>query len=181
MTDQAPPEHLTRLLTDLQANEALAAGARAVVGEHQGRQAFEAAATYYQAQGYPVSVDELMALEIARKQASGEALTDDELDAVAGGSHNHVAQQLVELAMPIGMALTSDRRLKCAIQPVGRDTNSGLMIYDFAYLGRPNRRYRGVMADEVKQVRPSAVMTTPTGYLAVDYTQLGLAMIDITV
>jgi hypothetical protein len=80
------PAHLTSFLTDLQADPTLIQGAKAAVGELEGTAAVEAAAAYYQSKGYQISVEELTALEIARKQAVGEPLSDDELATVAGGN-----------------------------------------------------------------------------------------------
>lgn len=62
----------------------------------------------------------------------------------------------------------SDRRLKTAVEKVGRLTN-GLNLYRFAYLWAPAVKHLGVMADEVLKVNPAAVIKMPSGYLAVDY------------
>lgn len=66
----------------------------------------------------------------------------------------------------------SDVRLKENIEYVG--TRNGHKIYDFNYIGQ-EPRFRGVMADEVKEVLPQAVEEI-NGYLAVDYGQLGFEM-----
>lgn len=72
----------------------------------------------------------------------------------------------------------SDRRVKSRIVPVERDPRTGLQLYEFEYAWAPGVRFRGVMADEVAQVAPEAVVTTPGGTLAVDYQALGLEMAE---
>ena len=67
-------------------------------------------------------------------------------------------------------ALFSDRRLKRDITKVGRLEN-GLNVYVFRYLWNAVRHV-GVTADEVLKVKPEAVITPPSGYLAVDYGRL---------
>ena len=70
----------------------------------------------------------------------------------------------------------SDRRLKQDIALVGRDERTGLNLYEFAYKDEPGQRWRGVMADEVREVMPSAVHTNDEGFMSVDYAALGLEM-----
>ena len=86
MSDNTLPANLETLLTGLQDDPSLAQGATDAVGELTGAPAAEAAATYYRSKGYDVTAEEITALEIARKQATGEALSEDELEAVAGGA-----------------------------------------------------------------------------------------------
>lgn len=69
----------------------------------------------------------------------------------------------------------SDRRLKTGIELVGRDERTGLNIYEFEYIGS-DKRFRGVMAHEVLNVKPEAVITMPDGYKAVNYTAIGIEM-----
>ncbi|MGE0152942.1 MAG: tail fiber domain-containing protein [Reyranellaceae bacterium] len=68
----------------------------------------------------------------------------------------------------------SDVRLKEDICPAGRADN-GLPLYTFRYRGGEGR-YEGVMAQDVLQVRPDAVVTGDDGYLRVDYARLGLTL-----
>ena len=68
----------------------------------------------------------------------------------------------------------SDRRLKTDIELVGVDAESGLNLYEFAYIKDTSRRFVGVMADEVKEKYPEAVMVDSDGYMAVDYGSLGI-------
>jgi hypothetical protein len=86
MSETELPAHLETFLTDLQADPTLIQGAKAAVGELKDAAAIEAAVAYYQSKGYQVSVGELTALEIARKEAVGETLSDYELATVAGGN-----------------------------------------------------------------------------------------------
>jgi hypothetical protein len=65
----------------------------------------------------------------------------------------------------------SDRRLKYEIEQIGT-TNYGLPLYEYTINGE---RQRGVMADEVLQVMPEAVVLHPSGFYQVNYRMLGLA------
>ena len=69
-----------------------------------------------------------------------------------------------------GTAAASDRRLKRNISRVGSLPN-GLSVYEFEYIWGGGKKI-GVMADEVEQILPSAVMTDSLGFKAVDYSQL---------
>jgi Chaperone of endosialidase len=61
----------------------------------------------------------------------------------------------------------SDRRLKENVTKIG-ETSDGLKIYSYHYKG-DRRLQLGLMADEVKHKRPTAVVTLPGGFKAVDY------------
>ena len=76
----------------------------------------------------------------------------------------------------IGM---SDRRLKQDIALIGRDDRTGLNLYAFSYISDPSRRFSGVMADEVLGVMPSAVSVGGDGFYRVNYTALGLEMVEL--
>jgi hypothetical protein len=173
MASNELPAHLAKLFADLQSDPALGEGASAAVGDKTGKAAAEAAAAYYHGKGYEISVTELIAIEAARKEATGEPLEDHELEAVAGGYFPGMSDAAL-------MLIYSDRRLKEAIVEVGRDAGTGLMQYEFAYRSNPSRRFRGVMADEVAVFMPEAVAVLPSGYHAVDYQRLGLQMTEIT-
>jgi len=79
-----------------------------------------------------------------------------------------------------GIGKWSDRRLKEDIEFSHIDQNSGLRIYTFRYIGVPDRRFMGVMADEVETAFPDAVTYDDDGYAAVDYAQLGIPFKEIT-
>lgn len=72
----------------------------------------------------------------------------------------------------------SDRRLKTDIVWVGKDERTGLSLYEFRYING-DKRFRGVMADEVQVKYPHAVFEMPDGYLAVNYAALGLEMVEV--
>lgn len=76
--------------------------------------------------------------------------------------------------------LGSDRRLKEDIKFLHEDMNSGLNVYEFSYIGEPNRRFIGVMADEVEEVFPEAVIYGADGYASVDYAAIGMRMIEVS-
>lgn len=78
------------------------------------------------------------------------------------------AQGLGTAAGLAAAAWISDRRLKSDIELVGVHP-LGIGIYEYTIDGR---RERGVMADEVEQVLPEAVINTPTGYKMVNYEML---------
>lgn len=70
--------------------------------------------------------------------------------------------------------LPSDRRLKTDITVVGTASN-GLTLYNFRYIG-DDVLYQGVMAQDVLKHTPSAVVTRPDGFMAVNYSALGLEL-----
>lgn len=66
--------------------------------------------------------------------------------------------------------LMSDRRVKTDIRRVG-ETDGGHAVYLFRYKGHPTV-HMGVMAQEVRERQPGAVVERSDGMLAVDYGQL---------
>jgi hypothetical protein len=83
------------------------------------------------------------------------------LPGVAGGASS--------IAPALGMAapFTSDRRLKRDISRIGTLKN-GLPVYLFRYRWSEGLRV-GLMADEVEQVHPEAVLDGPLGFKLVNY------------
>ena len=67
------------------------------------------------------------------------------------------------------LVAASDRRLKSNIRRIG-DHPLGIGIYEYEIFGE---RDVGVMADEVEQVMPDAVVMHPAGYKMVNYSMLG--------
>ncbi|TBG78621.1 tail fiber domain-containing protein [Rhizobium leguminosarum] len=70
------------------------------------------------------------------------------------------------------MFTKSDARLKTGIKPIG--VKNGHTIYEWRYVGS-SMRFRGVMAQDVIDINPRAVIVQ-NGYYAVDYSRLGLEM-----
>jgi hypothetical protein len=71
----------------------------------------------------------------------------------------------------MGLAMKSDRRLKSNIVRIG-DHPLGIGWYEYDIDGRHEQ---GVMAQELLEVKPEAVMLHPDGYYRVDYSQIGRA------
>jgi hypothetical protein len=92
-------------------------------------------------------------------QANGEMM-----GAMAGGA--------------MGMFAFSDVRMKENIVLVGTNESNGLNIYEFNYIG-DDRRFRGVIAQEVEQVFPDAVFTGKDGRKRVNYAMLGMEMEEV--
>ena len=80
--------------------------------------------------------------------------------------NNQVNSQNMQDLAQMSMALFSDRRLKSNIRPICA-LPSGQMLYAYDIFGQPSV---GVMADETA---PDAVVTTASGYQAVDYSKIG--------
>jgi hypothetical protein len=74
-----------------------------------------------------------------------------------------------------GKPAPSDRRFKNDIRRVAT-LPSGLGLYRFKYLWS-DIAYVGVMAQEVREVMPDAVIEGSDGFLRVDYAVLGLEMV----
>lgn len=68
----------------------------------------------------------------------------------------------------------SDRRLKTDVQWTGMAPN-GLPLYRFRYRGS-KAVFEGVMAQDVANLRPDALVRGEGGLMAVDYGRLGLQM-----
>jgi hypothetical protein len=73
-----------------------------------------------------------------------------------------------------GEVVLSDIRLKRDIEPIGQLEN-GLRLYRYRYLW-DDTVYVGVMAQEVAEKVPGAVMMGDDGYLRVNYQKLGLRL-----
>lgn len=80
--------------------------------------------------------------------------------------NNQVNSQNMQDLAQMGMALFSDRRLKSNIRPLCA-LPSGQVLYAYDIFDQPSV---GVMADETA---PDAVVTTASGYQAVDYSKIG--------
>lgn len=73
-----------------------------------------------------------------------------------------------------GEVSASDLRLKHDLRPVGVAEN-GLSIYRFRYKGMDGQ-FEGVMAQDVAERFPEAIVPMPGGYMAVDYAKIGIKM-----
>jgi hypothetical protein len=91
---------------------------------------------------------------------------------VSAPVHRHVSRRAGPARAMAGRGRRSDIRLKHDITLLGRLDN-GLGFYSFVYNGE-EKRYVGVMAQEVRLVKPEAVVRGRDGYLRVLYHKLGL-------
>lgn len=71
----------------------------------------------------------------------------------------------------------SDVRLKDNVSRIGT-TALGLPFYTFRYIGK-SEVYAGVMAQDVLEVMPEAVLLDPSGFYSVDYRRLGIRMLRL--
>jgi hypothetical protein len=78
------------------------------------------------------------------------------------------------------MYASSDRRLKDNIRFCTVDPATELNLYEFNYINDPDHTFIGVMADEVVERFPHAVIEQEDGYMAVDYAELGLEMVEVS-
>lgn len=108
------------------------------------------------------------------------------LQSAAAGAAGPYGSQVAQSRQPVGIGGImsgfgsllgkSDARVKENIVPLG--WNNGFPTYAFNYIGRPER-YIGVMAGEVMQRMPDAVMTDSDGFMMVDYRKIGSALTRI--
>jgi Chaperone of endosialidase len=111
--------------------------------------------------------------------ASDFKLTGAELDVLmAVGRTDGVGRARAK--MPGGgcsctSGVPSDRRLKTGVSEVVK-LPSGLRLYRFKYRWSETE-YVGVMAQEVSEIAPHAVIEGDDGFLRVDYDALGLTML----
>jgi hypothetical protein len=92
------------------------------------------------------------------------ALDDGRVSGLSSASMNPLEDDIAE----------SDIRLKTDVRKVGT-TVYGLPLYHFRYVGR-DELYEGVMAQDVVDVMPSAVLRGEDGFLRVKYGSLGISM-----
>ena len=72
------------------------------------------------------------------------------------------------------LLIASDKRLKKNIKYIAK-SKKGYNVYEFNYNWSP-QKYTGVMAQEIKKTKPSAVIENIFGHLLVDYNQLDINM-----
>src|SRR5262249_26029580 len=96
---------------------------------------------------------------------------------VVEDSNARLALKEVKDVLPIAAIsafFVSDARLKRDITPIAKLEN-GLRLYRYRYAWS-DTLYVGVLAQEVLEVAPSAVLRGADGYLRVNYARLGLRM-----
>ena len=85
-------------------------------------------------------------------------------------------KDVLPLAGVAALATMSDAHAKRDITPLAKREN-GLQLYRYRYAwSDSDRMYVGVLAQEVREVAPYAVLRGADGYLRVDYARLGLRM-----
>ncbi len=82
-------------------------------------------------------------------------------------SKGGIGQTVGSVAQAIAL---SDPRVKKNVEKIG-ELEDGLGVYRFEYTYKPGV-YEGVMADEVKELRPWALGPEISGYMTVDYSKL---------
>lgn len=119
-------------------------------------------------QGQNLAMQGTLGVLNAQTQASNSGSSLGDLGSLLGGSAK------------LYTAFGSDRRLKEDIELVGRDERTGLNLYEFSYIDDPDqRRFVGVMSDEVRQVMPSAVTRGADGLDTVNYALLGIEFKEV--
>lgn len=116
--------------------------------------------------------------------------TTDNAGIIANYDNQRMAQWQAEQAMrgqmlgglfSLGGAVLSDKRAKKDVKKIGQhkmrgDDGKGKTVgkYEYRYKGEPKSapKRTGVMAQEVRRKKPSAVRETPMGLMAVDYARL---------
>jgi Chaperone of endosialidase len=91
---------------------------------------------------------------------------------------NNQAATRAAIASIAGSSIGSDERIKTEIRDTGEKTATGIPIKTWRYIHDPlNRRWRGVIAQDVEKVIPHAVFTDPiTGIKSVDYHGAGAVL-----
>jgi hypothetical protein len=101
--------------------------------------------------------------------------------AMAGLSIDDVAQAqnttatTTTISGVAGAPIKSDRRLKTEVARVGTHS-AGFGLYRFRYLWS-DEEHVGVIAQEVREVMPQAVLCGEDGFLQVDYRAIGMEMV----
>lgn len=91
----------------------------------------------------------------------------------SGGTLGNIASTAGTIASIAG--LFSDKELKENIELIGE--SKGFPLYEFNYIGN-DKRYRGVMAQDVIKIRPDAIGHRD-GFMTVDYEKLGIPFEEV--
>ena len=94
-----------------------------------------------------------------------------------GITNNAGSQSTSNFSVGAQLGSASDRRLKKDIVFVRQEGRH--KIYHFNYITGDERRYEGVMSDDVKEYMPDAVNVGPDGFDRVQYDMLGLEMKEV--
>lgn len=156
----------SQALQGLQNQQLGVAGAVNQVGQQQTAQSqADLTAKYNQwlmAQQYPFQTAALMNSTLgAGSQALGGTTTKVE------EKPDNSGWALAGNLLGTGLSLFSDRRLKEDIEEVG-ELRDGTPVYSYRYKGDP-RFQIGLMAQDVEEDTPEAVVTHPSGFKMVDY------------
>lgn len=100
----------------------------------------------------------------------GETETTSEKKAANPSTLGKIGTGL-KIAGTVASLFGSDYRIKTDIRKIG-ERPDGLGVYLYRYVWSPVQ-YIGVMAQEVLRLKPRAVVRHPSGFLMVDYSQLG--------
>lgn len=140
-------------------------GAGAVQQQNQQQQLDSQYEQYLRSIGYPVEMLKVRQIPLAGALPSQQTSSGGGSGNTIGSTLSGIGSAATGIAAIAGMF--SDRRVKTDIRRVGTLDN-GLAVYAYRYAwGGPMQI--GVMADEVEQVRPEAVSTTPEGIKMVNY------------
>jgi hypothetical protein len=104
----------------------------------------------------------------SRQEKVLRSLIREELTRIDEAFDPYLAISLI--SMIPSLAMISDKRLKSDIAPV-KKSPAGINIYEFSF--KPGgQRYRGVMAQEIVDTHPDAVVINDDGFYAVRYSQI---------
>lgn len=99
-------------------------------------------------------------------------INQDYQNRLAASQANNMGGLFTGIGQGIGSLIgMSDERTKKDVEKRGEI--DGMGIYDFRYKGEPEStpKHTGLMAQEVAQQKPEAIVPTPSGLMAVDYGQ----------
>lgn len=117
----------------------------------------------------PQLVDTGAGINLGQQQASNLA-SWQQANAASKNAASAQNTQLAASALAAIASIYSDKRVKEDVKKVGK-TNEGLPIYTYKYKGSPKTQM-GVMAQDVKKKKPSALGPVLGGFMTVDYSKI---------
>lgn len=118
----------------------------------------------------------------ANQQAAGNPWASALGGAASGAAAGSAAGPYGALAGAViggvGGYVASDERFKTDIIDTG-ETHEGIPIKEFRYWGE-STRHRGLMAQDVKKLRPDAVAEDLSGFMFVNYDALGFKLQEVS-